>query len=77
MSDLEFTTLVTTGLLLLAVAVLLVLERKFPYRRGLPFFREGLWVDLIWYTFFQSYLLKILIFGVILEPLPFADLFFG
>ena len=69
MSDLEFTTLVTTGLLLLAVAVLLVLERKFPYRRGLPFFREGLWVDLIWYTFFQSYLLKILIFGVILEPL--------
>ena len=69
MSDLEFTTLITTGLLLAAVAVLLVLERKFPYRRGLPFFREGLWVDLIWYTFFQSYLLKILIFGFILELL--------
>ena len=69
MSDLEFTTLLTTGLLLAAVAVLLVLERKFPYRKGLPFFREGLWVDLIWYTFFQSYLLKILVFGFILEPL--------
>jgi len=63
------TTLITTPLLLLAVAVLLVLERLFPYRKGLPFFREGLWVDLIWYTFFQSYLLRILIFGFIIAPL--------
>ncbi len=63
------TTLYTTPLLLLAVAVLLVLERKFPYRKGLPFFREGLWVDLFWYTLVQSYFLQILIFGFIIQPL--------
>ena len=69
MSALEKTTLITTVLLLLAVAVLLMLERWRPYRKGLPFFRDGLWVDLIWYTFFQSYLLKILIFGYLIQPL--------
>ena len=63
------TTLITTPMLLAAVAVLLVLERRMPYRKGLPFFREGLWVDLIWYTLFQSFLLKILIFDFIIQPL--------
>jgi sterol desaturase/sphingolipid hydroxylase (fatty acid hydroxylase superfamily) len=63
------TTLITTPILLLAVAVLLVLERKFPYRKGLPFFREGLFVDLFWYTLVQSYFLQILIFGFIIAPL--------
>ncbi|HET9503984.1 MAG TPA: sterol desaturase family protein [Hymenobacter sp.] len=63
------TTMITTPILLLAVAVLLVLERKFPYRKGLPFFREGLFVDLFWYTLVQSYFLQILIFGFIIAPL--------
>lgn len=63
------TTLITTPILLAAVVLLLVLERKFPYRKGLPFFREGLWVDLVWYTLFQSFLLKILIFDFIIQPL--------
>ena len=63
------TTLITTPLLLLAVVVLLVLERKFPYRKGLPFFREGLFVDLFWYTLVQSYFLQILIFGFLIQPL--------
>ena len=63
------TTMITTPILLLAVVVLLVLERKFPYRKGLPFFREGLFVDLFWYTLVQSYFLQILIFGFIIAPL--------
>ena len=63
------TTLITTPILLLAVGVLLVLERKFPYRKGLPFFREGLFVDLFWYTLVQSYFLQIVIFGFIIAPL--------
>jgi len=63
------TTLITTPILLLAVVVLLVLERRFPYRKGLPFFREGLFVDLFWYTLVQSYFLRILIFGFIIAPL--------
>jgi sterol desaturase/sphingolipid hydroxylase (fatty acid hydroxylase superfamily) len=59
----------TTGILLLAVVVLVFLERKFPYTKGLPFFRDGFWVDLIWYTFIQSYFLKILIFDYIILPI--------
>jgi len=62
-------TMITTPILLLAVVVLLVLERKFPYRKGLPFFREGLFVDLFWYTLVQSYFLQIVIFGFIIAPL--------
>ena len=69
LSPVALTTLITTPLLLVAVVVLLVLERKFPYRKGLPFFRDGLWVDLIWYTLFQSFLLKILIFDIIILAL--------
>jgi len=48
--------------------IFVILERKFPYRKGLKIFREGFWVDLVWYTFIQSYFLKIIIFGYILTP---------
>ncbi len=58
----------TTGLLLLSIVILVMLERKFPYREGLPFFREGFWVDLVWYTLIQSYFLKIFIFDYIIYP---------
>ncbi len=44
-------------------------ERISPYRKGLPFFREGFWVDLVWYTIIQSYFLKILIFAYIIPSL--------
>ncbi len=43
-------------------------ERISPYRKGLPFFREGFWVDLVWYTIIQSYVLKIVIFDTIINP---------
>jgi len=59
----------TTAILLLSVAVIVVLERKFPYRPGLKIFREGFWVDLVWYTLIQSYFLQIIIFKFIGEPL--------
>jgi sterol desaturase/sphingolipid hydroxylase (fatty acid hydroxylase superfamily) len=62
----------TTGILLLSVVVLVFLERKYPYRKGLPFFRDGFWVDLVWYTFIQSYFLKILIFDYIIMPIDRA-----
>jgi sterol desaturase/sphingolipid hydroxylase (fatty acid hydroxylase superfamily) len=41
-------------------------ERLWPYRKGLAFFREGFWVDLVWYTIIQSYFLQILIFKYII-----------
>jgi sterol desaturase/sphingolipid hydroxylase (fatty acid hydroxylase superfamily) len=59
----------TTGLLVLSVFIFIWLERKFPYTRGMPVFRDGFWVDLIWYTFIQSYFLKIFIFDYIIEPM--------
>ena len=59
----------TTGLLVLSVFIFIWLERKFPYTKGMPVFREGFWVDLIWYTFIQSYFLKIFIFDYIIRPL--------
>jgi sterol desaturase/sphingolipid hydroxylase (fatty acid hydroxylase superfamily) len=66
-------TTITTTLLLCSVVVFVLLERKFPYRKGLPFFREGFWTDLIWYTLIQSYFLKIIIFDYIIQP---ADRYF-
>lgn len=59
----------TTGILLLSVCIFIWLERKFPYTKGLPVFREGFWVDLVWYTLIQSYFLKIFIFDYIILPL--------
>jgi sterol desaturase/sphingolipid hydroxylase (fatty acid hydroxylase superfamily) len=59
----------TTGILVLSVFVFIWLERKFPYTKGMPIFRDGFWVDLVWYTFIQSYLLKIFIFDYIIMPL--------
>src|SRR6186713_1577598 len=59
----------TTGILLLCAGIFILLERRFPYTRGLPFFREGWWVDLVWYTLIQSYFLKIFIFDYIILPI--------
>jgi sterol desaturase/sphingolipid hydroxylase (fatty acid hydroxylase superfamily) len=48
------------------VIFIIAWERISPYRKGLPFFREGFWVDLVWYTIIQSYFLQILIFKYII-----------
>lgn len=47
---------------------MILLERLFPYRKS-PFFREGFWVDVVWYTFIQNYFLKIVIFSYIIMPI--------
>ena len=60
---------VTTSLLTASVIVLIWLERFFPYTKGMPTFREGFWVDLIWYTLIQSYFLKIVIFQWVILPI--------
>ena len=59
----------TTTILLISVVVFVILERKYPYRPGLKIFREGFWVDLVWYTLIQSYFLKILIFDYFITPI--------
>ncbi|HVU54109.1 MAG TPA: sterol desaturase family protein [Puia sp.] len=59
----------TTSILLVSVGIFIWLERKIPYKKGLPVFREGFWVDLVWYTLIQSYFLKILLFDDIIAPM--------
>ncbi|HEY8783564.1 MAG TPA: sterol desaturase family protein [Mucilaginibacter sp.] len=59
----------TTTILICWVIFIIAWERISPYRKGLPFFRDGFWVDLIWYTIIQSYFLKIVIFNYIINPL--------
>jgi sterol desaturase/sphingolipid hydroxylase (fatty acid hydroxylase superfamily) len=65
---------ITFIILLSSAASIILLERKYPYTKGLPFFRDGFWIDLVWYTLIQSFFLKILIFDFIIQPL---DLRFG
>jgi sterol desaturase/sphingolipid hydroxylase (fatty acid hydroxylase superfamily) len=62
-------TIVTTSILFVWLALIIAWERVAPYRKGLPFFREGFWTDFAWYTLIQSYLLKIVIFDFIIYPL--------
>lgn len=61
--------IITSGIMLFSMATFIFLERKFPYRKGLPFFREGIWVDFVWYSLFQNYILQIVIFDYIIQPL--------
>lgn len=51
------------------MTIIIVLERTRPYMKGLQLFREGFWVDLVWYTLIQSYFLKIVIFDYIIYPI--------
>ncbi len=62
-------SLITTIILFGWIAFMITWERISPYRKGLPFFREGFWVDLVWYTLIQSFFLKILIFEYIIGPI--------
>src|SRR6185312_11859661 len=65
---------ITTIILICWIAFIIAWERISPYRKGLPFFRDGFWVDLVWYTLIQSYFLKILIFDYLILP---VDLHFN
>lgn len=63
---------ITTIILFVWVGLIILFERLFPYRKGLPFFREGWWVDMVWYTLIQSYFLQILIFKFIIPVIQHA-----
>lgn len=48
-----------------AAAVLVALERRFPYTKGQRLFRDGFLNDLALYSILQSYVLGFVIFGLI------------
>lgn len=52
-------------IILLFAVLLTIFERMFPYIKGQKIFRKEYWNDLLWYTFFQSYLLAFLIAALI------------
>ncbi len=60
---------ITSIILAVWVAIMMLWERIAPYRKGLPVFRDGFWVDLVWYTIIQSYILKIVIFDYVVAPI--------
>ncbi|MBK9107159.1 MAG: sterol desaturase family protein [Saprospiraceae bacterium] len=68
--DLEAFQIERTGTFVLAGVILLVmiLERKMPYTKEVNFFRKDFWMDLLWYTLIQSYLLKLFIFDLVILP---------
>src|ERR1700742_1333449 len=69
MTELKKTTIITYIILFTWIGIVIAWERIAPYRKGLPFFRDGFWVDFVWYTIIQSYLLKILIFAYIIPAI--------
>jgi sterol desaturase/sphingolipid hydroxylase (fatty acid hydroxylase superfamily) len=48
-----------------AAVAMIVLEKLFPYTKGQKIFREGFFNDIIMYSIVQSYLLGLLIFGLL------------
>jgi sterol desaturase/sphingolipid hydroxylase (fatty acid hydroxylase superfamily) len=61
--------IITSCITVFSMIIFVILERKFPYTKGLPFFREGFWIDFVWYSLIQSFFLQILIFNYIIEPI--------
>lgn len=59
---------ISSLVILSAVVLFSILERFFPFKKGLPYFRKGWYLDLVWYTFIQSFILGIVIFTLIIEP---------
>lgn len=59
---------ITTIIFFSWAGFMMLLERLYPYTKGMRFFRDGWWLDFIWYSVIQSYFLKILIFDYIIAP---------
>ncbi|MFP4369087.1 MAG: sterol desaturase family protein [Bacteroidota bacterium] len=56
---------ITTIAIVFAAALMILLERLYPYNKGQKIFREGFWNDLILYSIVQSYLLGLIIFWLL------------
>lgn len=56
-----------------SAGVLIVLERIAPYQRDQQLFRRGFFLDIVWYAIVQSYVLSLLIYGLINIVRPYVD----
>ncbi|HMS35181.1 MAG TPA: sterol desaturase family protein [Ignavibacteria bacterium] len=48
-----------------AAVIMVLLEKYFPYTKGQKIFREGFFNDIVMYSIVQSYLLGLIIFGLL------------
>jgi sterol desaturase/sphingolipid hydroxylase (fatty acid hydroxylase superfamily) len=55
-----------------ALSFVFIWERIFPYQKGLPIFRKGFYLDFVWYTIIQSFIMGFLIFSLIIGPIKDA-----
>lgn len=60
--------IISSSIIFGAVITFSILERFFPFKKGLPYFRKGWYLDLVWYTFIQSFIMGIVIFVLIIGP---------
>jgi len=56
-----------------AAGILIVLEHRNPYHQGQRLFRAGFYLDMVWYAILQSYILSLVIYGVIGLVRPYVD----
>lgn len=52
-----------------ALSFAFIWERIFPYQKGLPIFRKGFYLDFVWYTIIQSFIMGYVIFVLIIGPI--------
>ena len=71
MQDLRLAQLFSFGAIVGAAAIFMVAERLFPYNRGQKLLRTGFWLDMLWYNFFQSFALALVI-STLLEAIRHA-----
>ena len=54
-------TVLSPAIIVAGALVIIALERRWPYDRGQPLLRTGLWTDLVAYGLLQSYVLALVI----------------
>ena len=63
LSDLQ---ILTFAIVVVAAAILIILERVFPYNKDHKFFRDGLLTDFVFYNALQNFILGLIISQIIL-----------
>lgn len=65
-----------TSIIVVAAAIIfIILEKVFPYTKGQKIFREGFFYDFFLYTIAQSYILGLIIFGLLAYIKTNTDLY--
>lgn len=61
----NYLTWITAAIVVVSAIIMVALERHIPYAKGQRLFREGFVDDFLWYAIAQSYVLGLVIFGLL------------